>query len=95
MTGAATHVIYITERGFEPAVLKVTPGSIVEWVNVDLAEHTTNNATWDSGALSAGESYKFQLTAQGAYTYADKANPENSGVIIVEGYRLYLPLLLR
>jgi plastocyanin len=95
VNGAATHTIYVTEHGFEPATLKVAPGSIIEWVNVDLAEHTTTNAMWDSGVLSAGQRYQFQLNAQGTQTYADAANPENSAVIVVEGYRLYLPLVLR
>jgi plastocyanin len=95
IAGAATHTIYVTEHGFEPATLKVAPGSIIEWVNVDLGEHTTTNATWDSGVLSAGQSYKFKLSAQGTYTYADDTNPENTAVIVVEGYRVYLPLILR
>ncbi len=95
ITTTATITVLITANGFEPAYVKVAPGSVVEWVNVDLAEHTTTNTTWDSGALGAGHSYKFQLMAQGTYTYVDAANPENSAVIVVEGYRLYLPLIVR
>jgi plastocyanin len=95
LAGPATHTIYVTERGFEPTTLKVAPGGIIEWVNVDLAEHTTTNATWDSGVLSAGQSYRFKLTTQGTYAYTDATNPENIAVIIVDGYRLYLPLIVR
>lgn len=95
IAGAATHIVYITEHGFEPATLKVAPGSIIEWVNVDLAEHTATHATWDSGVLSAGQSYKFKLNTQGTYTYADTTHPGNVAVIVVEGYRLHLPLVLR
>ncbi|NTU64223.1 MAG: hypothetical protein HGB05_12690, partial [Chloroflexi bacterium] len=95
ITGTATYTIFITDRGFEPAMLKVKAGSIVEWVNVDLAEHTTTNATWDSGVLSAGQRYQFKLNAPGTYTSADIVNAENMGVIVVEANRLYLPLVLR
>lgn len=95
IAAAPSTTILATANGFEPAYVKVAPGSVVEWVNVDLAEHTTTNATWDSGVLGAGQSYKFQLMTQGTYTYADATNPENTAVIVVEGYRLYLPLVLR
>lgn len=95
ITATATYTVFITENGFEPAVLKVAPGSSIEWVNVDLAEHTTKNTTWDSGVLSAGQSYRFKVNATGTYAYADDANPENTAIVIVDGYRLYLPLIVR
>ena len=95
ITGTPAYTITITDEGFEPSFLKVTPGSIIAWVNASLNEHTSTGATWDSGVLSAGQRYQFKLNAPGTYTYVDNANAENMGVIVVEANRLYLPLVLR
>jgi plastocyanin len=95
IAGTAAYTIYVTENGFEPAVLTVQPGSIVKWVNVDLAEHTATGDVWDSGVLAAGQSYQYKLNAPGRYSYTDNGNPLEEAMIVVEGSRLYLPIVLR
>ena len=88
--------VSISEFGFEPAVLTVEPGTVVEWTNVDVAEHTAssenaataaglnaNGILFDSGLLGSGESYKFQVTTEGTYTVFDRTNPANSATIVV------------
>ncbi|MFO7632238.1 MAG: carboxypeptidase regulatory-like domain-containing protein, partial [Caldilinea sp.] len=98
---AATHTVYMTANGFDPAVLKVQPGSVVEWVNLDLAEHGARHASaWDSGVLAAGARFKARLDAAGTFTYADVANPLIQGVIVVDSSAaaansLFLPVVTR
>ncbi|HRW08858.1 MAG TPA: plastocyanin/azurin family copper-binding protein, partial [Caldilineaceae bacterium] len=95
----------IGANGFDPAVLTVEPGTVIEWTNVDVAEHTAsseNGATaaglnangilFDSGLLGSGESYKFQLTAAGTYTVFDRANLTNSATIVVAQSEVTQPL---
>ncbi len=98
VAGEADYVIEITEDGFSPSVLTVEPGAVVEWVNMDLADHTTvadgstsaasaetgaMASAWNSGLLSAGEGFTVQLDAEGAYSYEDQANGLNFGTILV------------
>lgn len=101
ITEAATHTIYVSANGFTPAVLTVQLGSVIEWVNVDLTEHSASGDAWDSGTLNAGGSYRVRLNSAGSYIYQDATNPQNSATIIVEGggaateNNLYLPIVLR
>jgi plastocyanin len=104
----ADQTVRITENGFEPAILTVQPGSVIEWINLSLSEHGATYAGaggWDSGFLPAGGSYKVRAgDEEGAITYIDAANPLHEGVLIVsrdipqplDGQQaLYLPLIVR
>ncbi len=116
----ADYVISVGPNGFDPAVLTVPAGSIIEWVNVDSGEHTSTSftlnptasraeanaptfapmASWDSGLLAGGESYKHQLDTVDTYTYADGASPIHQATIIVTQAQpaqnlVYLPLVRR
>ncbi|MCC9077128.1 GEVED domain-containing protein [Litorilinea aerophila] len=91
--GEADQVIHITEAGYDLPSLTVPPGSVIEWVNLDLNSHTVSNApaqagaasttTWDSGLLSSGESFKLRLDQEGIYTYSDRTDEGRTGTIIV------------
>jgi plastocyanin len=97
----ATQTVYMTANGFDPAVLKVQPGSVVEFINLDLAEHgARSGSAWDSGVLAAGGRFKVKLAAAGTFTYADVANPLDQGVIVVDSSAaaanmLFLPVVTR
>ncbi|MEM7532205.1 MAG: Ig-like domain-containing protein [Chloroflexota bacterium] len=88
---AADHTVLIDENGFNPAILSIKPGSIIEWINMDASDHTatedsktTGTTVWDSGLLQAGGSYKFQFgTTEGVFTYADAIRPVNTATIVV------------
>jgi hypothetical protein len=95
IAGTPAYTITITDEGFEPSYLKVTPGSVIAWVNVSLNEHTAKGDVWDSGVLGAGQVYRSPISTPGAHSYTDDANPLNTAVIVVEFSRLYLPLILR
>ncbi len=92
----AVHTIYVTNNGFNPAILTAQPGSIIEWVNADLGEHSVNGAVGDSGVLDSGQSYRTRLDTPGTYNYSDKVNPLSEVTIIVAGGQsLFLPLVTR
>lgn len=99
---AATHTVYLTENGFEPATLLVEPGSVIEFVNIDFADHGTTSSTWDSGLLTSGGNYKVKLNNEGLFTHVDSAGAGNQGQITVNGdpvalgsVKVYLPLVTR
>jgi plastocyanin len=98
---APTQRILVTAEGFRPAQVTVTPGSVVEFVNVDLADHSINSAQWESGVLSTGDSYQVKFTTLGAFAYSDGLDVTSTATITVENEApapdslLYLPLVQR
>lgn len=97
---ATTQQILITGNGFQPATLNAKAGDVIEFINVDLAEHSINSSAWDSGLLAAGQSYKVKVTANGTFTYSDATDGTTGGTIIVGdgasgSQRLFLPLVTR
>ena len=94
--------VVIGEGGFEPDRLTVPPGTVVEWVNSDLIEHSTSAELWDSGILGPGESFRVYFADAGKNDYWDGENPLNDGAVIVDpsapapGTRfIYLPAVRR
>ena len=94
---AASHTVYITAAGFEPALLELPVGSVVEWVNLDLVEHSVSGAGWASGALAMGQSYKARLSTGGNFRFDDVADPLGGGTLLVGAgqAQLFLPLIWR
>ena len=106
------YTVTVAPEGFEPAVLRVAPGAVVAWLNLDVEPHSSTSLTptveysgvtgpstggsagWDSGRLSAGEAYHLEFEAPGVYLYHDAEDPINSGLIIVEERKAYLPLVM-
>jgi plastocyanin len=79
--------VTIQNFAFNPSPLTVPVGSTVTWTNGDSTAHTTtsDNGTWDSGALSQGASFSFTFSQAGTYTYHCAIHPYMSGTIIVGG----------
>ncbi len=98
---AATQTVYMTANGFAPATVTVTPGTVIEFVNVDLAEHGIESTGWDSGLLATGEGYKVKVDQAGTFTYSDSTDGFTQGRIVVDGtiapaaFGIYLPLIQR
>ncbi len=99
----ADHVVQITKNGFDPAVLNVALGSVVEFVNTGAEGHTSTSqsvtasdvqaAGWDSGLLLTGESYKVQFDEKGTFSFGDQTNPLATGAIVVDDARMFLPVI--
>lgn len=98
---AATHQVLITENGFLPATLNAKAGEVIEFVNVDLTDHGVTGSAWDSGVLSAGQSYKVKVTTNGTYAYSNVTDGATQGTVVigeggsVGGQRLFLPLAVK
>ncbi|MBX3053759.1 MAG: hypothetical protein KF753_19930 [Caldilineaceae bacterium] len=45
IAGAASHTVLITAEGFDPSVLTVEPGATVEFVNMDVALHSSRSTS--------------------------------------------------
>ena len=101
----ANHIVYITNSGYEPAMVNAKPGDVVMWVNGDLAEHSATGAFWDSGLLTLGESYKVRVADTGTFVYSDSENVLFSGAVVVAATEMpggsdemrpvFLPLIRR
>ena len=97
---AAAKTIYITANGYLPAAADVAPGSVVEFVNLDFADHSSTGSGWDSGMLATGQSFKVKFAGVGSFSYGDDADPLfQGGITVVEGAgideHLYLPMVRR
>jgi plastocyanin len=98
-----THTIYADDRGFTPPLLRVEPGSVVEWLNLGLDEVAVGGDGWESGALATGGSYKRKLDAEGTFEYRNSNQGTRGAIIVaVEEHELpqvsgavFLPLVTR
>lgn len=69
--GESVHTVQLTDQGIVPSVLAVEAGSVIEFVNMDLAGHRIAGAGWDSGLLRSGESYRIKPAGEGVETLVD------------------------
>ncbi|MEZ4679093.1 MAG: hypothetical protein R2932_33240 [Caldilineaceae bacterium] len=79
----------------------MTPGSVVEFINIDLVDHGAVGTAWDSGLLATGASYKVKLTQNGSFAYGDITDANTQGIVQVSGdisapaHALFLPIVQR
>jgi len=83
---AALAVVKVSMRNmqFYPQSLKVKKGTVVEWKNDDLVPHTATSASFDSGTLAAGKSWRHTFTKAGEFSYTCTFHPMMKGVVTVK-----------
>ena len=85
--GAGTsHVILINKFIFQPDVLTVAAGEMVEWKNAGIVPHTatsTDGKTFDSGQIQTGASWRITLKKPGTFEYICTLHPNMKGRLIV------------
>ena len=66
-TEPAAFEVSLAGRAFNPAVLEVTVGDTVTWINDDDTEHTVSafEGAFDSGELAEGASFSFTFDSLG------------------------------
>jgi plastocyanin len=69
---------------FYPVTIKVKNGDVVEWKNDDLVPHTATAASFDSGTIVSGQSWRRTFTYAGNFPYVCTFHPQMKGVVIVE-----------
>ncbi|HET8525363.1 MAG TPA: cupredoxin domain-containing protein [Actinomycetota bacterium] len=69
-SGAVTRVrVRIVDFRFRPASITIERGTVVTWVNRGNTTHTSTSASWDSGRLSPGDSFKKRFRRRGTFSY--------------------------
>ena len=88
-----TATVTITTQGFQPAVLTVSPGTTVTWVNNSATAHQVGANPYPShstlpelfsGVLNPHQSYSFAFTKTGTWLYQDDSNPLRNGSVVVK-----------
>jgi plastocyanin len=84
-TEPAAFEVSLAGRAFNPAVLEVTVGDTVTWINDDDTEHTVTafEGAFDSGELAEGASFSFTFDSPGEYRYRCLFHSEMQGTIVV------------
>jgi plastocyanin len=79
--------VAIVDFDFAPQVLEVSTGTTVTWMNRGVAPHTVTatDGGFDSGFLSAGDSYSRTFTAAGSFEYLCAIHPAMTGSVVVTG----------
>lgn len=77
--------IAISDFTFKPAVLTITAGQSVRFVNRDQEAHTVtaSDNSFDSAGLDTGGSWSHTFAKPGKYTYYCELHPYMKGTIIV------------
>jgi plastocyanin len=78
--------ITVSETGYSPASITISPGRVVKFVNGGTGNHTVSadDLTWGSGTMNAGKSFSRRFTKTGPQTFFDSYNSQFTGTIIVQ-----------
>ena len=84
-TPNARAVVKVSMRNiqFYPRALKIKKGDVVEWKNDDLVAHTATSASFDSGLMNPGTSWRHTFTKAGQFAYVCTFHPMMTGVVVV------------
>ncbi|PKK82928.1 MAG: hypothetical protein CVT49_11075 [candidate division Zixibacteria bacterium HGW-Zixibacteria-1] len=82
---ADTVDVNIPGLNFNPAALTINTGTTVRWTNNHSLPHTTtsDNAAWDSGTLSTGQSFSYTFDTAGEFPYHCNIHPSMTASITV------------
>lgn len=79
-----TYSISVVNFAFNPAVLTVSQGDTVTWINQDSAPHQIWGNDFKSEVLSNGQSFGFTFTKVGTFDYICSLHAYMKGQIIVK-----------
>lgn len=85
--GPQTVKVDIVGFKYVPESVNVKVGDTVTWTQVDKVKHTVTIVTgpenFDSGLLSAGQTFSYTFTKPGTYSYKCTPHPNMRGEVIV------------
>jgi plastocyanin len=83
---AATATVHIKNFTFVPALLTVTAGTSVTFVNDDEEPHTATalDKSFDSDALDTNEKWQHTFSKPGSYAYFCEMHPYMKGTLVVK-----------
>ena len=76
--------VSIRHLQFYPVNIEVKKGDAVEWKSDDLVPHTATSASFDSGTIVSGQSWRHTFTDAGNLPYVCTFHPQMKGVVIVK-----------
>jgi len=89
-----TAQVLITEDGFFPSSLKVSPGTVVIWTNSDGEPHRVvanpypvrsgQHAIDSKTNIDTNATFRYLLSRSGTYSYHDETEPDHNATIVVE-----------
>ena len=87
--GSTGAIVAIRNFSFQPATIRVKPGTTVTWINcepegTDAHTSTSDQQLWNSPFLDPGETYSHTFGAAGTFDYHCVPHPSMEGVVIVE-----------
>ena len=85
-TTPTTTEVAIEGFAFKPAEINVPVGSTVTWNNKDSVIHTVTarDETFDSGSLSAGDTFSYTFEVVGTFEYYCVLHPYMEGKVVVD-----------
>ena len=84
--GSRANVVQIRNFAFNPAVLTVSAGTEVTFVNCDPDTHSSASDTgvWDSNLLPTGTSFKRTFSTAGTFAYHCNPHPSMQASSVVQ-----------
>jgi plastocyanin len=78
--------IVISDFSFEPNMITIQAGTIVEWTNEDSVPHTitADDGAFDSGKIDKGATYPHLFSKPGTYAYHCSVHPSMKATIVVQ-----------
>ena len=81
---SAVTEVSMRDLQFYPVTIEIKSGDVVEWKNDDLVPHTATAASFDSGTIVSGQSWRHTFTNAGNFPYVCTFHPQMKGVVIVK-----------
>lgn len=78
-----TASVSIQNFAFNPTPLNIKVGTTVTWTNNDPMPHQIKSDTFNSSALTNGQSFSFTFSTAGQYSYSCAIHPSMHGQIVV------------
>lgn len=76
--------INIENFTFSPNIITIKKSAVITWTNNDSTPHQIKSETFNSGALSKGQSFSFTFSEAEEFNYTCSIQPAMTGQIIVE-----------
>lgn len=76
--------IQITASKFDPNIVEIEKGDVVDWTNADTRPHKLIGKSWRSGVIQPGKVFSQQFDVSGTYQYYTEADPSMIGTVTVK-----------
>ncbi|MFA5931861.1 MAG: cupredoxin family copper-binding protein [Candidatus Paceibacterota bacterium] len=78
-----TNNVSISNFAFVPPTITVKKGEEIVWTNKDTMSHTVTGGDLKSSPLGQNQTYSFNFTKAGTYSYRCSIHPSMTGTVVV------------